>query len=114
MGVVTIWIGMKDLCAETTELVKSLTTGCNPFADLDLASLCSVDTSTLTDTLKAAANEYNFSEVCLTPPALVTACAKLRKFGEPLIQPLVTVAAAHEAFSLLLHARNTCPPIASA
>ena len=81
---------MKDLCAETAELARTLTTVCNPLADLDLDSLFSVDTSALTDTLKAAANDYNFSEVCLAPPALVTACVKHRKVGELLTLPPVS------------------------
>lgn len=80
-----IWIGLKDLTVETAELANALTTVCNPFADFDPASLCSVDTSALTDTLKAALENNNFSEVCLAPPMLVTASEKLRKLGESLI-----------------------------
>lgn len=76
---------MKDLCVETAELAKTLTTGCNPVVDLDLDSLFSNETSALTDTLKAATNDYNFSEVCPSPPSAATLMKQPRKFGEHLL-----------------------------
>jgi hypothetical protein len=56
---------MKELTAKTAELIDSLASVRDiPIPDFNLASLGIVDTSTFTDTLKAAVPEFDFSEVC--------------------------------------------------
>lgn len=76
---------MKALTVDTPDLESVLAPGGKLFTDFDLASLGVVDTSTLSDTLKAVTSGIDFSEVKRSPPALVTALVKLRKFGGPLL-----------------------------
>ena len=59
---------MKETSEKATALIESFEAIRKPFGDFDLDSLCIVDTSTLTDTLKAAVPEFNFSEVCYRLP----------------------------------------------
>ena len=77
---------MKDLTVDIPDLESTLTsiTG-NLWNGKDFASLFTADTSALSDTLKAAVPEFDFSEVKRSPPALATAHEKLRKFGESLL-----------------------------
>ena len=76
---------MKDLTVDTYDLESVLAPGGKLFTDFDLASLGVVDTSALSDTLKAVTSGIDFSEVNWSPPALVTVREKLRKFGETLL-----------------------------